>query len=245
MNKAKTYIEQLQQLIQRVLETQLPQIEKAGALIASSLLRQGYLYTFGTGHSHMMAEELFYRAGGLARVYPILEDALMLHNGAVKSTDMERLEGYAELILNRYPCCENDCLLIASNSGRNPVIIEMVFAAQKRGMNVIALTNRAHSESQASRHSSGYKLYELADVVLDNQGCVGDASLFLPEINRSIGATSTSLGALLLQATVIAAVEQLLEQNYQPELFASSNLDGGDAINQQLLSVYQPLIKPL
>lgn len=245
MNKAKTYIEQLQQLIQRVLETQLPQIENAGALIASSLLRQGYLYTFGTGHSHMMAEELFYRAGGLARVYPILEDALMLHNGAVKSTDMERLEGYAELILNRYPCCENDCLLIASNSGRNPVIIEMVFAAHKKGMKVIALTNRTHSESQASRHSSGKKLYELADVVLDNQGCVGDASLFLPEINRSIGATSTSLGALLLQATVIAAVEQLLEQNYQPELFASSNLDGGDAINQQLLSIYQPLIKPL
>ena len=113
----------------------------------------------------MMAEELFYRAGGLARVYPILEDALMLHNGAVKSTGMERLEGYAELILNRYPCQAGDCLIIASNSGRNAVIVEMAAAARERGLKVIALTNLTHSRAQESRHTSGKKLYQIADVV--------------------------------------------------------------------------------
>ncbi|MFM8361274.1 MAG: sugar isomerase domain-containing protein, partial [Haliscomenobacter sp.] len=134
MTKAQQYISNLQDLISRVLETQMEQVEAAGNIIAETLLHQGFVYTFGTGHSHMMAEELFYRAGGLARVYPILEDALMLHNGAVKSTGMERLEGYAELILNRYPCRAGDCLIIASNSGRNAVIVEMAAAARERGL---------------------------------------------------------------------------------------------------------------
>lgn len=220
-------------------------IDAAGSIIAESLMNKGFVYTFGTGHSHMMAEELFYRAGGLARVYPILEEALMLHNGAIKSTDMERLGGYAELILNRYDCSEKDCLIIASNSGRNPVNIEMVTAAQKRGMKVIGLTNLTHSKAQESRHVSGKKLYQLVDVVIDNQGCLGDASVFIPQINRNIAATSTSLGAMILQATVIAAIEIMLEKNFIPEVFSSSNLDEGDTINERILADYKSFVKPL
>lgn len=245
MTKAQQYISNLQDLISRVLETQMEHIEAAGNIIAETLLHQGFVYTFGTGHSHMMAEELFYRAGGLARVYPILEDALMLHNGAVKSTGMERLEGYAELILNRYPCHAGDCLIIASNSGRNAVIVEMAAAARERGLKVIALTNLTHSRAQESRHTSGKKLYQIADVVLDNQGCLGDASIYFPEINRYVGATSTSLGALLLQAAVVAAVENLVGRNVFPDVFSSSNLDEGDDINDRVLAVYQSVVKPL
>ena len=245
MTKAQQYIHNLQELIGRVLDTQMENIQAAGAIIAETVAKQGFVYTFGTGHSHMMAEELFYRAGGLARVYPILEDALMLHNGAVKSTGMERLEGYAELILDRYPCCANDCLIIASNSGRNAVIVEMAYAARERGMNVIALTNLTHSQAQESRHTSGKKLYQIADVVLDNQGCLGDASIYFPEINRYVGATSTSLGALLLQAAVVSAVDILVGQNNPPEVFSSSNLDEGDEINERILATYQAVVKPL
>jgi uncharacterized phosphosugar-binding protein len=245
MTKAQQYIHNLQELIGRVLDTQMENIQAAGAIIAETVAKQGFVYTFGTGHSHMMAEELFYRAGGLARVYPILEDALMLHNGAVKSTGMERLEGYAELILDRYPCCANDCLIIASNSGRNAVIVEMAHAARNRGLNVIALTNLAHSQAQESRHTSGKKLYQIADVVLDNQGCLGDASIYFPEINRYVGATSTSLGALLLQAAVVSAVDILVGQNTPPEVFSSSNLDEGDEINERILATYQAVVKPL
>ena len=245
MKKTYQYINNIQKLIQQVLETQMENIDAAGSIIAESLMNKGFVYTFGTGHSHMMAEELFYRAGGLARVYPILEDALMLHNGAIKSTDMERLGGYAELILNRYDCSEKDCLIIASNSGRNPVNIEMVTAAQKRGMKVIGLTNLKHSKAQESRHVSGKKLYQLVDVVIDNQGCLGDASVFIPQINRNIAATSTSLGAMILQATVIAAIEIMLEKNFIPEVFSSSNLDEGDTINERILADYKSFVKPL
>jgi len=245
MRKTHQYITNIQNLINRVLETQMDIIDEAGAIVAETIMSNGYVYAFGTGHSHMMAEELFYRAGGLARVYPILEDALMLHNGAIKSTEMERLDGYAELILERYECNDKDCLIIASNSGRNPVSIEMVKAAHKRGMKVIGLTNLIHSEAQESRHVSGSKLYEIGDVVLDNQGCLGDASIYIPEIDRNIAATSTSLGAMLLQAVAISAIEIMIEKGHTPEVFSSANLDEGDEINDKILAKYRSLIKPL
>ena len=245
MRKTHQYITNIQNLINRVLETQMDIIDEAGAIVAETIMSNGFVYAFGTGHSHMMAEELFYRAGGLARVYPILEDALMLHNGAIKSTEMERLDGYAELILERYECNDKDCLIIASNSGRNPVSIEMVKAAHKRGMKVIGLTNLTHSKAQKSRHVSGFKLYQIGDVVLDNLGCLGDASIYIPEIDRNIAATSTSLGAMLLHAVVISAVEIMIDKGHIPEVFSSSNLDEGDEINDKILAKYRSLVKPL
>ncbi len=245
MRKTLQYITTIQNLINRVLETQLEHIDAAGEILAHTIQNGGFVYAFGTGHSHMMAEELFYRAGGLARIYPILEDALMLHNGAIKSTDMERLNGYADLILSRYNCTEKDCLLIASNSGRNTVIVEMALAAQQAGMKVIALTNLNHSQAQESRHHTGLKLYQLADVVLDNQGCLGDAAVEVPEIKRMVGATSTSLGAMLLHSVVLAAIERMLENGYHPEVFSSSNLDEGDEINHAILEKYKGVVKPL
>ncbi len=239
------YIANIQNLINRALETQMDRVDEAGVIVANTVMNNGFVYTFGTGHSHMMAEELFYRAGGLARIYPILEDALMLHNGAIKSTEMERLGGYAELILERFECTDKDCLVIASNSGRNAVNIEMVNAAHERGMKVIGLTNLTHSIAQESRHISGLKLYQIVDVVLDNQGCLGDASMYIPEIDRNIAATSTSLGAMLLHAVIISSVEQMIEKGHVPEVFSSSNLDEGDAINNEILARYRVLVKPL
>jgi len=245
MRKTLQYIANMQTLINQVLATQMDQVDEAGTIIANTVMNNGFVYTFGTGHSHMMAEELFYRAGGLARIYPILEEALMLHNGAIKSTEMERLDGYAELILERYECTNRDCLIIASNSGRNAVTIEMANAAHKKDMKVIGLTNLTHSKAQQSRHHSGLKLYQIADVVLDNQGCLGDASVHVAEIDRNIAATSTSLGAMILHTVVISAIEQMIDKGHVPEVFSSSNLDEGDEINDKILARYSTIIKPL
>jgi uncharacterized phosphosugar-binding protein len=245
MTTVRKYIENIQNLITLIIDTQLDKIDAAGEIVAETIIKQGYVYTFGTGHSHMMAEELFYRAGGLVKVYPIFEEALMLHNGAIKSTEMERLDGYAELIMHRYECSKNDCLIISSNSGRNSVNVEMVNEAHKRGMKVIALTNLNHSKKLKSRHSSGLKLYQIADVVLDNQGCVGDASLYVPQLDMNIAATSTSTGALLLNAVVVSAVEKMVNQGHIPEVLSSSNLDEGDEINNKLLKGIQVFVKPL
>jgi uncharacterized phosphosugar-binding protein len=245
MKKAIQYIENIQRLVSEVLETQTTNIEKAAEIVAQTVIDGGVVYVFGTGHSHMLAEELFYRAGGMPQIYPILEESLMLHNGAIKSTHLERIEGYAETILSLLDISDKDCMIIASNSGRNAVNIEMAYGARERGMKVIALTSLTHSKALESRHKSGMKLYQVADVVLDNLGCLGDASIPIKEVGGNIAATSTSIGALLLHAVEVAAVEIMLEKGLKPDVFSSANLDEGDEINEGYLNRFKSRIKPL
>ena len=245
MRKTVEYMTQIQQMVGQVMDTQLKQIDEAGAIVADTVMGQGFVYTFGTGHSHMMAEELFYRAGGLARIYPIFEEALMLHEGAIHSTEAERISGYAARIMASYAFTEKDCLMIASNSGRNAVILEMAEVAKRNGMKVIGLTNLNHSAAMDSRHASGLKLFQVCDVVLDNQGCIGDAAIRFPELDRNVAATSTVIGAMMLQAVAISAIEQMTAKGFVPEVFSSSNLDEGDEINEEILARYKSFVKPL
>lgn len=167
----------------------------------------------------MLAEEIFYRAGGLVRVNPILDEGLMLHAGAAKSTSLERLDHYSEVLADHYGLEGGSVMLIFSNSGRNAATIEMAHAAHERGLSVIAITNLMHSRSVESRHSSGKKLYEVANVVLDNYGCVGDAAIDVGTYR--VGPTSTVVGAALLQALVCRIVELSLEDDRPIEVFAA------------------------
>lgn len=243
MSKGLDYISNIERLIREVKETQTNSLKQSAEIVAESLMADGMIYAFGTGHSHMLAEELFYRAGGLARVYPILDEGLMLHSGAAKSTSYERLHGYAEALLNDYPVKEGDVIIIASNSGRNAVTIEMAIEAKKRGMKVLALTSLKHSQSATSRHASGKRLFELADVVIDNCGCPGDASTEFEEIGN-VGPTSTVIGVLQLQSIICEAVEIMLDRNVKPEVYISSNVGNGDN-NQALIEKYKKQIKCL
>lgn len=243
MTKTLEYINIITRLIQQLKDEQLDLLDQAAHLLANCLMAGGMIYTFGTGHSHMLAEELFYRAGGLARVSPILDEGLMLHAAAAKSTNLERLPGYAELLLASYPIKPGDLLLIASNSGRNAVPVEMALAGKAKGMTVIALTSLAHSRSAAPRHPSGKRLFELADLVLDNGGCPGDAAVEFASLGQ-LGATSTVMGALILQALVCGAAEIMLKNGFKPEVYSSSNLGDGSQ-NQALLDKYSGLIKSL
>jgi uncharacterized phosphosugar-binding protein len=215
------------------------EIESAAQLIAACLGNQGWIYTSGTGHSHLLAEEIFYRAGGFARVFPILDPDLMLHLDATGSTDLERLEGYGTKLMESHPIQDRDVLILSSNSGRNAVPIEMAKFARKKGSKVIVITNLAHSQSVASRHSSGLKLYQLADVVLDNCGEIGDAAIRLPELGAAMGATSTVIGAALLHTILIRAAELCILSGQLPEVFHSSNSDIGQDHNQALIDRYK------
>jgi uncharacterized phosphosugar-binding protein len=237
-----------QQLLTEKLEKAFQQeqeIKDAASYISTALKNQGWIYACGTGHSHMLAEEVFYRAGGFARVRPLLLPKLMLHESATGSTDEERKEGYAPLLFQEYEITERDVLIISSNSGRNSVPIELASFAQQKGAKVIVITNLAHSKSVSSRHSSGLKLYQLGDVVLDNFGEIGDAALQLEGLNTPIGPTSTVIGTALLQAILVEATAQLLAQGIVPDIFASSNSDQGGAHNDALLEAYKPLVKML
>jgi uncharacterized phosphosugar-binding protein len=221
------------------------EIREAASYISTTLKNNGWIYACGTGHSHMLAEEVFYRAGGFARVRPLLLPKLMLHESATGSTEEERKEGYASLLFQEYEITESDVLIISSNSGRNSVPIELASHAQQKGAKVIVITNLAHSQSVTSRHASGLKLYQLGDVVLDNFGEIGDAALHLEGLSTAIGPTSTVIGTALLQAILVEATTQLLAQGIVPDIFASSNSDQGGAHNEALLEAYKPLVKML
>lgn len=229
----KRYFESIRELLDAVEKTQFEAICKAADAIAESISKGGTFHLFGTGHSHMMAEEAFCRAGGLVPVNAILEPALMLHEGPFKATAMERLEGYAEIIVDHAGIQKGDTVMVVSNSGRNVVPVEMALASKGRGALVIALTSMAHSSKVASRHSSGKRLFEVADIVIDNCGVFGDAILAVDGLSTKVCPTSTVTGAAIINALVAEVVERLVRAEIKPPVFISSNVEGGDEHNQQ------------
>lgn len=244
MKAYQRYFEQVQTKLKTVFD-QTEKIELAAKYIADCLANDGFIYTSGTGHSHIFAEEIFYRAGGFARVVPILDEALMLHKDASYSTEVERQEGYAARLLEGFPLSEKDVFIISSNSGRNTVSIEMAMIAKDKGSKVIVITNLKHTQSIASRHPSGKKLYEIADVFFDNGGEIGDASVTLEGLDIKVGATSTATGAVILQSMMVQATENLIQMGIKPEVFSSSNSDKGEEHNEALIKKYKGIVKSL
>ena len=239
-----TYFSNLQSLLTKTRETQSAAMEAAARHIADSLKSGGLIYTFGTGHGHLLALEVFYRAGGMARVCPILDEKLMLHVSAAGSTLEERREEWVPRLLEKYPIRAGDVLISISNSGRNAVPVLLAREARQRGAFVIALTSLAHSSAVTSRNSLGLRLFETADLVLDNGGVLGDASVSFPD-GAMVGPTSTAVGAAMLQAIVCRVKELSLAEGFEADFFKSSNVDGGDAWNDRLIERYAPLIPGL
>lgn len=238
MNTAGRYMEYLQSKLQEVLEQELPNIEKAARLVADSCMNGGRLYTFGSGHSHLIAEELFIRAGGLALVHAILPPELILNQMATKSTMVERLEGYGQMLVDLYHVEEKDVLMVISNSGRNAVSVDMCLAAKAKGAKIIAMTSMKHTSGCTSRHSSGLKLCDVADVVLDNHAEKGDAGLWLEGLYTPIGPVSDATGIAIAQAMISEAIQMMLDAGFVPPVFTSSNVDGGDEKNAALYEKY-------
>lgn len=244
MEITKRYFNNIHALLDTVLETQSDSMERAVTAVANTLEQGGMVYAFGTGHSHMLAEELFYRAGGLVKIYPILDEPLMLHSNASRSSQVERLSGYAATLLdNGIAPTEKDTIFIFSNSGRNAVPVEMALEMKKRNVSTICITNLTQSSAAESRHASGFRLFELCDIVIDNCGAVGDAAMDIGAYR--CGPTSTVIGAAILQSIVCGVVEQLRDRGVTPEVFCSSNVDGGDAINHRLIAQYRQEIPML
>ncbi len=244
MNAINVYFENLSALLNKTLETQKNSMEESAQRIADCFRHGGMLYTFGTGHGHLLALEIFYRAGGMARVCPILDEKLMLHISAAGSTLEERKEEWLPILLEKYPIKAGDVLISISNSGRNAVPVLLAEEARKRGAYVIALTSMQHTQAVTSRNSRNLRLFEVADLVLDNGGVLGDAS-FKAADGSMVGPTSTAIGAAILQAIVCRVKELSLAEGFEADFFKSSNVDGGDEWNEQLIARYQDSIPGL
>ncbi len=209
---------------------------RAEDLIVQAARRDGRVYVFGTGHSHMLAEEVHYRAGGLAVTVPILASPIMLHEGAVAGTAHERTPGIVTPILERYGIGPGDILVIVSNSGVNAAPLEAARYGRERGALIIAITSLSYSTAAAR---GATRLADLADVVLDNGAPPGDAVLSLPDSEQKVGPVSTAIGAAIINAILAGAAARLSADGEAP-IYRSANMPGAGEINARLVARYRP-----
>jgi uncharacterized phosphosugar-binding protein len=237
------YLDRLHELLEE-LRGQGEQIEAAANMIAESIGAGGIVHVFGSGHSHMMAEEVFYRAGGLWAFNAML-DINLTSFGTLKAGMVERTEGYAPVILDSFDVRPGEVVIVVSNSGINPVPIELAIEAGKRGAKTIAITSAGHYASAKSRHSSGKKLADVADLTVDSRVPAGDAVLTFEGLDAAVAATSTALGAALMNAIVAQVTEAMLAAGHRPPVIVSMNVPGGDERNVELAAQYGPRLRLL
>lgn len=241
---SERYFQEAEELLKR-LRSQADAIDIASDWTAESIGNGGLMYLAGTGHSHMIAEEVFYRAGGLVAVNPILEPSLLLDRGAIKSSQLERLQGFGNIIVDDCGFTAQDTLILVSNSGRNAVPIDMALRAKEKGGRIIAIVSVAHASKVLSRHESGKKLPDVADLVIDTGVAYGDASLEIEGFPHRVGPLSTIAGVTIINAIVVRVVEKLVLSGKQPEVFSSANLAVERAIDVHTLRRSQSRIRSL
>ncbi len=234
-----TYTETVLDLFAKIDELERENILKAAQVFADAIMNNKIIHTFGTGHSHMIGIELFARAGGLANVNAILDPDVISSNGARRSSELERLPGLAQIILDHYTIANDDVMVVISNSGRNSVPIEVAKIAKDRGMYVIALTNMTQSQAAVSRHPSGKKMYEYADLILDTHAPSGDAALTVGAV--ATGPVSSLTSMLILNNIVYEALKIVEAKGGEMPVFQSQNVDGFD--NDALYAKYEGRVK--
>lgn len=205
-------------------------IDAAAQAIADALARDQTFYLFGSGHSALIAREAFWRAGGLAPAVPIPDPM---------AGDGERIPGFGATILGHYNLQAGEVLIVISNSGINPLPIEIALEGKAHGLTIVALTSKSHSSQVPSRHPDGKKLMDIADIVIDTHGIQGDAAVELPGSELKVGATSTVVGAAIIEAITARAAEIMIERGLEPPVIISANTPAGDAHNRALANRYR------
>ena len=240
MDAIGAYFDNIKDLLNKVTATQKEAIAAGARLLSDATIRGNSIFTFGCSHAGLLALELYYRTGGLMTINPIRAPGLNLDiDPATMTSQLERLPEYGRIIADNQPIRAGDVVIVHSVSGRNTVTVDFAIRARELGAAVIALTSLETSKSVRSRHPSGKLLYEVADLILDNCGCRGDAALVIPGVPEKAAPTSTAAGAIILNAMVAQAIANIAATGQEVPVFISANLDGGDAHNQAMLKKYK------
>jgi uncharacterized phosphosugar-binding protein len=234
---AQAYFDAVEAGLRKLRETQMAGIEQAAETMVQAIVSGRKLFAFGATHSFILPMEMIYRTGGLMLVNPIYPHGMDLSVRPVTLTSqIERVEGYGRQLLQATPAEEGDVLIIASASGRNPIVIDMALAARELGMAVIGLVALDYSSQSTSRHSSGKLLPELCDLVIDQCAPYGDAAVAVPGFVQKTGPLSSVLGCTIVNALTCEVVARMVARREEPPVFLSANLPGGDEANARLLA---------
>ncbi|MFG2927773.1 SIS domain-containing protein [Streptomyces achromogenes] len=227
-------------LLQRVRDEEGEAIAAAGALLADTVADGGRLFAFGAGHSSLAAQDVVYRAGGLALMNLLAVPGVVGVDvtPATLGSALERVDGLAGAVLDTSPVRAGDTLVIISLSGRNALPVEMALGARARGLKVIGVTSVAYATETTSRHSSGTFLKDHCDIVLDSKIAVGDAELTLDTIPAPFAPASTVVTTALLQAVMATTAAALADRGIEPPLLRSGNVDGGHEWNGRVMAQY-------
>ncbi|MFJ6542352.1 SIS domain-containing protein [Streptomyces sp. NPDC091385] len=237
---AELFFDAAAELLRRVREEEGGAIAEAGVLLADTVTDGGRLFAFGAGHSSLAAQDVVYRAGGLALMNLLAVPGVVGVDvtPATLGSALERVDGLATAVLDSSPARAGDALVIISLSGRNSLPVEMARGARERGLKVIGVTSVAYATETASRHSSGTFLKDHCDVVLDSKIAVGDAELSLDSAPAPFAPASTVVTSALMQAVMATAAAELAARGIEPPLLRSGNVDGGHDWNARIMEKY-------
>ena len=231
------YLEQITALLRRIEAEEGAKMTAAAEAVAETIVRDGIVHTFGCGHSHLPCLDTFYRAGGLACVSPILDEDLMLHDGAAKSSRMEKMSGIAAEAFRRAGVDPaRDLVVVISASGKNAAPVEMCDCAKKAGAKLVTVSSSAYLDH-------GAKLLSLGDIAIDCKVPYGDAVIDVGE--AKMGGLSTYASLFILNSILIDGAKRALARGTRPPIYTSGNVTGGTAKNVALEERYFGRVKRL
>ncbi|NLG84787.1 MAG: SIS domain-containing protein [Firmicutes bacterium] len=250
MKPTEAYYTAVNTIVRQIVEKEAENIRAAATVLAYAIMAGRLIHVFGTGgHSYMAGEEMFYRAGGLQPINAILDPGVSLAAGATRTTIIERTPGYARSVLDAYRVAKDEVMIIVNVNGINSLTIETALECQQRGLKVIAVTSREFSlgipPGTPSRHPSNKNLFELGDIVIDLHVPPGDALLDLPGAKHKVAASSTVMVAFVLNCLQAETIDLLLERGFEPPIWFSGNMPGGDEANKAFIAANAPRIKHL
>ena len=244
------YFENLMKNFKKVNDTQSENIKKAAELMCNAIADDRLISVYGGGgHTTLCMGEMFFRAGGLANINPVMETGLSVFNQALKYLELERTVNYGSAIMKYYDLKSDDVLIIFHNIGINPATIDAAEEAKKQNVKIIAVSSSAWQnempEDHFIRHPNKKNLFDYADVCIEDFNPVGDAVVTVPGLETPIAPVSNIIDFYIAHLLEIETVKQCIDRGITPPLWSSANTPGGDEKNAAYLEKYKPRIKML
>lgn len=245
MNYIEKFLDTSKTILDGIFYTQEKKLTDTAEQLSHVIAQGGIIYIFGCGHSHIFAEDVFYRAGGLAPVRPILIEPMMLHEGAARASVLEKKNYFIEPYLTPYPITEKDALIVISSSGINPVPIDVALWGQRHHALTIAITSFVYADKLQSKHTSGLFLRDVVDIAIDNKVPLGDAVMKLNSDGVPFAPISSVSGIFLMQAIFAQVIANLAKSHEALPVFLSGNIPNSEQHNNELLAQYGAQIPEL